>query len=67
MSEVKALYIINNPITDFIEGFNLIPKEERVLYIKEAYKNSRSLVEAFIKEIQEEFMGEVEEFLVEKE
>lgn len=57
MSEIKALYIVNNPITDFIEGFNQISKADRILYIKEAYKDSRTLMEAFIKEILESKEG----------
>jgi hypothetical protein len=33
MSEIKALYIVNNPITDFIEGFNQLSKSDRAIYI----------------------------------
>lgn len=38
MTEVKALYIINNPITDFIEGFNQISKEQRGFTLKKHIK-----------------------------
>jgi hypothetical protein len=51
MSEIKALYIVNNPITDFIESFNQIPKKCRDIYIREAFINDRDFVDAFVKEL----------------
>jgi hypothetical protein len=63
MSEIKALYIVNNPITDFIESFNQISKERRDIYIKQAFINDRSLMDAFVKEI---LAGSKDDVIVEK-
>jgi hypothetical protein len=61
MSEIKALYIVNNPITDFIESFNQISKEQRAIYIREAFINDCDLMDAFVKEILAGAKGETAE------
>lgn len=37
MSEIKALYIVNNPITDFIESFNQITREQRTFILEKLF------------------------------
>lgn len=64
MSEIKALYIVNNPITDFIESFNQIPKKCRDIYIREAFINDRDFVDSFVKEL---LAGSKEGVIVDKE